>query len=152
MSDTASNPDSWLTAVPSRSTAPPRPWAWDASDPANADACVGDRVPERPDLGQLRLLGGEPGLLVESRDLCAVDLVDLEAEKVDRAGQGPRIASEIGETGVGRRQLPAGLRDGLEVRAGEPVERVALCRLTEQGLMSVLTVEIDEVVTELGQQ
>ena len=42
--------------------------------------------------------------------------------------------------------------DRLEIDPGEAVEGVALCRLVQQGLVCVLAVEIDEVVSELGQQ
>ncbi len=95
-------------------------------------ACFGHRNPERPDLCENRLLGNELLLLVESCDGCRGDLVELKAEKTDRAGKHPRIATEVGEAGVNCCELLSRLGKRLEVGAGKDVQRLSLCGLVEQ--------------------
>src|SRR5208283_2626427 len=99
------------------------------------------RNPERPDLREQRLLGGELFVLVDSGDRRRGNLVLLEAEKTDSARQHPGIATELGKACNDRGELQSCLRDLLEVGSGISVKRLSLCCLVQQGLMHVLAVQ-----------
>ena len=115
-------------------------------------ASFGDRSPERPDLREQRLLGGELFVLVDSGDRRRGNLVLLEAEKTDCARQHPGIATELRKACSDGGELHSCLRDLLEVGSGISVERLSLCCLVQQGLMHVLAVQVDEAVADLGQR
>ena len=116
-------------------------------------ASFGHRSPERPDLREQRLLGGELLVLVDSGDRRRGDLVLLEAEKTDRARKRPGIAAELAKGGQSMAASSTSrLGNLLEVGAGKSVERLPLCCLVQQGLMHVLAVQVDEAVADLGQR
>ena len=70
---------------------------------------VGHRV------GEQGLLGLQPLVLVRAADAGRRELVDLEAEQVDLAGPGPRVAPEGGQLGVDGPHAGAGLAQRSEV-------------------------------------
>ncbi len=106
---------------------------------------------ERADLGEPRLLGGEPAFLVRILYRRLGDLVELESEQVDGTGESAGVSAELLEAGVDGGELASRLGHGSEVGPREAVQGVALRGLAQQGLMHVLAVEVDELVPDLRQ-
>jgi hypothetical protein len=75
--------------------------------------------------------------------------VQLEAEKVDSAGKHLGIATELGQARIDGDELLSSLGNLFQIGSGEPVERLALRGLVQQGLMNVLAVQVDKAVTDL---
>ena len=109
----------------------------------------------RQGVGEERFLRFERDVLRRVVEAGGVDLADLEAQQVELASAGPVVASEPGELGVDAPHLGAGCAvRGERVcrrRTGEPIERGALYRRRQEGLMGVLAVEVDEASTHLGE-
>ena len=109
----------------------------------------------RQRVGEQRLLGFEGDVLACIVEAGGLDLVDLKAQQVELTCTGPLVAAEPGELGIDSSHLGSGGAVGGEGigcrRAGEPVERGALHRRCEEGLVRVLAVKVDEASAHLGE-
>ena len=146
--------DRWEKAPASRSTASARASCLRGVGSRQRRARFGDRGPAaRPIRPSTASSPASSLVLVERRDRRRCDLVDLEAEQVDAAGELAVVTAELGEA---RPRCPASSRRASTTGSrSTPAKRssaVALGRLAQQRLVGMLAVEVDEVVTELGQR
>ena len=128
------------------------------SDRVDRSAVAGERVARlgrsfamRDRVGQPILFELERSVFVGGVELGAVELVDLVPEEVDLARSCALVAAECRELGLDLGDPSAGLAQGRQVDAAEPVERAALLRDAEQGLVAVLPMEVDEAATFIGE-
>ncbi len=102
-------------------------------------------------VGQPLLFSPQDGLFSRVVESGPVEFVELVAQEVDLAGPGAGVAPQRGHDGVDLANAPAGLLQRLEVDVGVCVECRALHRRSQQRLMRVLSVEVDQSVARLGQ-
>ncbi len=117
--------------------------------PRQGVTSLGHGEPERTDLGEQRLLGGEVGVFDLGGDGGSGDLVHLKTEQVERSGQRPGVPAELDEALVDRGELATSYCYRLEVGPREGVESVALRRLVQQRLVRVLSMEVDQAIPDL---
>ena len=80
-----------------------------------------------------------------------VELLHLEAQQIELTGSGPFVAAEPGQFEVEGPAGGPGPSERTEVDAGEAVERLALHGGSQERLVGVLAVEVDQPLAPLGQ-
>ena len=92
----------------------------------------------------------EPAILVGVIQVRAVELVDLVAQEVDLSGPRTLVATERGELGIELGDPRPRRAQRAQIDPTEPVERRALLGHTQQRLVAVLSVQVDEAPAFLG--
>ena len=133
-----------LVATPIASTAPPSPVR--ASTPGRAASRCASASASRSSSSL------EPAILVGIVELGAVELVDLVPRRSISRARARSSPPSVGELGIDLGDRARGPRaSGAQIDAAEPVERAALLRDTEQRLVAVLSVQVDEAPAFIGE-
>ena len=130
----------------------------DRSDERIAGRIIrGERLDRRTGSITVRLRSGEEifpprefSVLVWVADIGDVELVELKAEQVDLASSRTAIAAQRREGRIDLGEPRPSRPQRSEIDAGEPVERIALCCSSEQALVCVLAVEVDEPSADIS--
>ena len=103
-------------------------------------------------VGEHTLFPVEVPILVRVADRHRVDLGELVAQEIDFTGPRPLVPTEFGECPFGHPEFIEQRCQRLWIDPAELVECCPLHRRLEQGLMGVLSVEIDEIDPEPGER
>ena len=102
-------------------------------------------------VSQQEFLSGQTVVLSRVGQPGGVQLGHLEPEKVDLTGSGPLVPAEGAQLGVDLCHPSTGVGQRRQVDRTEPVQRIPLRRGTQQTLVGVLSVEVDEASGHLGE-